>query len=198
MMACDWIQSEVFKQIITDLKEDYIFISLEEAHKHIDNDLFRFKNFAVLTADDGWASVLSILSWLDQQSIPLTLFLTPQYFDRVHFRTTKDEKYVTEDDLIMVVSKFPLVSFGMHGWTHDDVTKQTEPEFIENVNNCRQSLSKYQCFIPYFAYTWGHYNRMNTLVLNSNRIIPVLMDGCKNYNDASCIHREFLEGNNTY
>ena len=57
MWECDWTQTDAFKQDILTMKKKYTFISLEEAYNHISNDKFRKTSYAVLTSDDGWASL---------------------------------------------------------------------------------------------------------------------------------------------
>ena len=75
----DWTQTELFKRNIQNLKErGYTFISLPEAYFKLKNDSFRREKYAVLTADDGFKSMLNILPWLIEQRIPVTLFVNPK------------------------------------------------------------------------------------------------------------------------
>ena len=99
MKPCDWMRTEAFKDTILKLRRDYAFISLQEATKHLKHDSFRRKRYAVLTADDGWASMKNILPWLAEQGIPLTLFLNPSYLDGKHFREKTTEKYMTINEI---------------------------------------------------------------------------------------------------
>ena len=92
MKQCDWMQVDAFKQRLLTLKKKNTFVSLEEAYRHVANDRCRLKHYAVLTADDGWASLKSILPWLDEQKIPVTLFLNPLYMDGKHFREQETER----------------------------------------------------------------------------------------------------------
>lgn len=192
MWECDWTQTEVFKKKILALKKKYTFIPLTEAYKHIANDRFRFKHYAALTADDGWTSVKNIIPWLADQQIPVTLFLNPLYMDGEHFRERQTERFLTEGDVKRITERYPNVSIGMHGWEHINVTKQNENDFRENVELSIQALKGFESFVPFFAYPWGRYNRMNKMVLREFGLIPVLMDGKKNYDDASSIHRELF------
>lgn len=192
MLECDWITTDAFKRIVLSLKEKYSFISLQEAYRHIDNDRFRMEHYAVLTADDGWASMKNILPWLAEQQIPITLFLNPLYMDGEHFRERQTERFLTEEDVKRITERYPNVSIGMHGWEHINVTKQNENDFRENVELSIQALKGFESFVPFFAYPWGRYNRMNKMVLREFGLIPVLMDGKKNYDDASSIHRELF------
>lgn len=192
MWECDWTQTEVFKKKILALKEKSTFVSLTEAYNHILNDKIRLKNYAALTADDGWASVKNIIPWLAEQGIPLTLFLNPLYLDGEHFREKETERYLTEQDLEYFAKTYPSISFGMHGSDHTDVSKQDECAFRENIRQSLNALNKYNNFVPFFAYPWGKHNTMNDTVLKEFAVIPVLMDGMKNYNDISVIHREIF------
>lgn len=192
MWKCDWMQTEVFKKKILALKEKYTFISLTEAYQHIANDRFRFKHYASLTADDGWASVKNIIPWLAEQRFPVTLFLNPLYLDGEHFRERLTEHFLLEEDIMSITEKYSNVSIGMHGWEHVDVTKKNENDFRECVDLSIQALRSYESFVPFFAYPWGKNNEMNKMVLKEFDIIPVLMDGRKNYYDISGIHRELL------
>lgn len=192
MKECDWMQTEAFKKKIFALKQQYTFVSLEEAYSHIANDRWRMKSYAVLTADDGWASLKSILPWLEEQQVPVTLFLNPFYMDGLHFREIETERYLLESDIRSICGILSGVSVGMHGWKHVAVSKQNECEFRKNVEMSIQALKDCKSFVPFFAYPWGSRNGMNDRVLKEFDVVPVLMDRMSNYNDASAIHRELL------
>lgn len=192
MKESDWMQTEAFKKKILVLKQQYTFVSLEEAYSHITNDRFRMKRYAVLTADDGWASLKYILPWLDEQQIPITLFLNPLYLDGIHYRERETERYLTESDVQSICDTYQKVSIGMHGWEHVAVSKQSEDEFKKNVEQSIQALKDCKSFVPFFAYPWGRHNGMTDRVLGEFDVVPVLMNRMKNYNDASVIHRELL------
>lgn len=192
MLEGDWLQTEAFKRIILSLKGHYTFIGIQDASRHISNDFIRLKKYAVLTADDGWESVLNILPWLADQQLPIVLFLNSAYLDGAVFRERETERYLMRSDLDSIAEKYPNVSFGLHGWCHDDVTKQSENEFRDNVKRSIRSLEYYKNYVPFFAYPWGRQNSMNKRVLDAYKLIPVFMDGQKNYNGSNGIHRELL------
>lgn len=193
MKECDWLQTDAFKRIITDMREQgYNFISLQEAHEKMKRDIFRCKKYAVLTADDGWASMRNVLPWLNEQQIPITLFLNPGYLDGKHFREIETEKYLTEDEVKHLYEQYPLLTIGMHGWEHVDATTQTEEEFMDSIEKSERYLNFLPNFIPYFAYTWGKHTRTSDIILADRYIIPVLIDGMKNYKYYHFIHRELF------
>ena len=192
MAKCDWIQTEDFKQRIMALKKDHTFISLADAYDRLSDDVLRMKRYAVLTADDGWLSIKSILPWLQEQGIPVTLFLNPMYMDGNHFRKRVTERYLSYDDVKTLCDDYPLMSIGMHGWEHVRVTEYNEDEFRQNLSLSIQALKDYKTYIPFFAYPWGEWNEMNQRVLREMKVMPVLVDGVKNCDAISGIHREVL------
>ena len=69
MNACDWMQIDEFKSKVMTLQQNGVeFISLSKAYKHICYDHIRSKNYAVLTFDDGYASLKEILPCLQTKN----------------------------------------------------------------------------------------------------------------------------------
>lgn len=194
-MKCgDWLPTDVFKQKVNNLrKERYKFISLPEACEKLKHDAFRFRKYAVLTADDGWASVRNILPWLNEQQIPVTLFLNPAYLDGKHYREKKTEQYLTWDEVEKLASKYPLVTIGSHGWEHIEAKEQTTDEFANNVDLSVQKLCALSSYIPFFAYPYGRNQKWADKVLEEKGLIPVYVNGLKNYIDNLSINRELLK-----
>ena len=134
MWKCDWIQTDTFKRRILDLKKRYTFISLEEVFEHISSDRVRYKRYAALTADDGCYSILSVIPWLAEQEIPVTLFLNPSYMQGYHNPNREHERFMTDDDIRRIVLKSsPYVSIASHGWFHKKRLEMTDYEFQENM-----------------------------------------------------------------
>ena len=142
MWKCDWTQTEQFKWNILRLKQQgYIFISLTEAHVKLKQDWLRCKKYAVLTVDDGYKSILNILPWLEEQHIPITLFINTKYLDKKSWSTVNEEQarrarpnvdmltevcpdlYISKEELFALTS--PLIEIGSHGHEHVDATTQT-------------------------------------------------------------------------
>lgn len=191
MREGDWMALEDFKQKVLDMQHSGMeFISLSEAQRKCKMEYVRWKRYAVLTFDDGYASLKEVLPWLKGQGIPVTLFINPDYAAGKAYRESPKEQYLTPEDLAELD-----VEIGMHGFQHLDVTKMSEDEFREFVEQSYQqsSIINQQSFIPFWAYTWGRHNVMTDRVLRDKGIIPVYVDGMKNYNDATCIHRELLD-----
>lgn len=195
MWEPDWIQTESFKKKILKLKTEYTFLPLQEAYRHIANDTIRFKKYASLTADDGWASLKNIIPWLAEQQIPVTLFLNPCYLDGKHYQSRPTEKLLTREEVSDLVETYaPLITIASHGWIHADGLKMTDKEFEESVLEAEKDLQKMTGKAPFYAFTYGHYKQGQIQFLKTLSLIPVLMDGRMNDNDKQCVHREGLDG----
>ena len=191
MYTCDWMALDEFKQKINILRDDgYQFISITDAYEHLKKDRFRRKKYAVLTFDDGYKSLKEVLPWLEEQKIPATLFINGKYLDGKSYRETPNEHYLTYDELFLLTN--PLIEIGHHGWEHIAVTEMTEAEFVKSLEKNIEVLSKHPRYIPFWAYTWGRHNKQNDAFLRSNGIIPVLIEGNKNYKWVGSIDREML------
>lgn len=199
----DWIALDEFKQKILAMQQARVqFISLLEAHRllkatstpyTLHSTLFRFRKYAVLTFDDGYASLKDVLPWLKEQGIPATLFINGKYLDGVSYRENPNEKYLTKHDLDKIAQEYPLITIGHHGWEHTDAWKMDEVASIDSVEKNVAALSNMPNYIPFWAYTWGHYGRFVHRELRKRDVIPVFVDGAVNYNDVNCIHRELLD-----
>ena len=207
----DWIQLSTLKQMLLQLRnEGHEFISLQEAHEKLKRDWFRRKKYAVLTADDGYKSVLNIIPWLTNENIPLTIFINTHYLDGMSWSASNDklvqilkknkewnvgEKlniYLSNEDLNQL-SHYSLVTFGMHGHEHTDFMHHTEDEFVQDITTCQEVLSAYAHYISYFAYPWGHHNAKLDTQLKKRSIVPVLINRALNYNNTDFINRIAVE-----
>lgn len=195
MVKNDWTELGNFKAAILKLKMEYEFISLKEAEHKIATDHFRRKDYAVLTSDDGWQSLLCIVPWLVEQKIPVTLFVNLAYFDGKTYRTYSTERYLSQEELkSLVISSNGLVTIGLHGWEHTDATQSTEMDFRNDVAKAFEVLSQFPNFVPYFAFTWGRYNDMTLKICREFRLTPIFTSGNKNYNDPLKIDRDCIDG----
>ncbi len=214
MWECDWTPTELFKRNIQNLKEQgYNFISLLQAHEKLKRDKFRCKKYAVLTADDGYKSLLNILPWLEEQKIPVTLFVNTKYLDGKSWSTISEKQarrvipdvdmlkgvcpylYLSKDELKQTAS-MQNITIGMHGHEHLDATEQTIEDFKRNVQLCQDALKDIPQVIPYFAYTWGRHNAETNEVLSEMGLTPILVNGTKNYKNVKYIDRLAIDGKN--
>lgn len=194
MWECDWTQTDAFKRNVLALKKKYTFISLEEAYNHISCDKFRNTNYAVLTSDDGWASLKNILPWLAEEKIPVTLFLNPLYMDGKHFQSRDSEEFLTKEEVVFLVERYePLITIASHGWSHDDCLKIPMESFKESVRKSEEYLMNIKGKVPFYAFSFGRHTNKQLEFLGQQNLVPVLMDGMVNYDDVSCIHRECID-----
>ena len=194
MWDCDWTQTDIFKRNILELKKRYQFIPLSEVQRHLTKDKWRFKNYAALTADDGWASLTNILPWLKEQRIPVTLFLNPSCLDGIHKNSRETDKLLTEDDVNRIVQEgAPYVTVASHGWTHRNCKGMTMEEFEESVQKSERVLERMQAKVPFFAFASGLYTWAQVDYLRKRNLVPVFVDGRDNENDPASIHRYCMD-----
>ena len=195
MWECDWTQTETFKRNISVLMGKYRFISLPEVREHLAKDRWRFRNYAALTADDGWASLKNILPWLVEKGIPVTLFLNPSCLDGKHWNSRETDKLLTREDVLEIIRDgFPLVSVASHGWTHRNCQEMTPEEFADNVRRSEMALDGLSGRVAFYAYAAGRHTSGQNAFLRDNGLIPVFVDGEVNEHDPASIHRECLDG----
>lgn len=191
MHECDWMDIEAFKRAIIRMYNDGTkFISLTKAYQHISKDWLRHEKYAVLTFDDGYASLKEILPWLEEYKIPITLFINGKYLDGKSYRKTPKEKYLTKEELFSLTS--PLIEIGSHGWTHIDASRISADEFKLIIEQNIKLLQTHPRYVPFHAYTWGRHTSNTDAYLLSQGIKPVLMDGMKNHDETGVIHRQLL------
>ncbi|MCQ2383843.1 MAG: polysaccharide deacetylase family protein [Paludibacteraceae bacterium] len=198
MFKGDWMLLDEFKQKVLAMQQSGIeFISLSNAHRIISKQQsaisIRLKRYAVLTFDDGYASLKEVLPWLHKQQIPGTLFINGKYLDGVSYRENPNEIYLTKQDLEKIAQEYPLITIGHHGWEHTDAWKMDEEDSIDTVERNVAALSCFPNNVPFWAFTWGHYGKFIHRELRKRNIIPVYVDSAANYNDVCCIHRELLD-----
>lgn len=194
MWDCDWTQTENFKQNIKTLQKKYTFLSLQEAYERVRYDCLRLKNYAVLTSDDGWASLRNILPWLISQKIPVTLFLNPAYLLGEETPQKGEASLLKENEVKEFLQQGAgLLSIASHGWNHTFCSTLSLQGFVLSVKNSEAYLSQKKEYVPFFAYPCGRHIGEQDEFLIENHIVPVYCDGMKNYNDPNCIHRECID-----
>lgn len=189
----DWSSTDEFKKTMLLLKEEYQFISLERAYEMLNHDRVRAGNYAVLTCDDGFRSVLGILPFLEEQQVPVTIFVNSKYLDGKSIRSgyADSPQYLSEHDLWGITSQ--NVTVGMHGYEHNDATSMTQEQFAESVDKCMDMLRKHPRYVPYYAYTWGRYSETTQQVLREKGIVPVFTDGGSNHRYRQGIGRKCID-----
>ena len=191
MHPCDWMVFDEFKKKINVLRtQGYHFISLTSAYEHLKKDWFRRQKYAVLTFDDGYKSLNEVLPWLEEQQLPATLFINGKYLDGKSYRENPNEQYLTYDELFAITG--PLIEVGHHGWEHKSVNDMSEAELIESMQKNIDILSSHPRYIPYWAYTYGRHDQNSDIIFSDNGVIPVLVNGGKNYMWMGMIDRELL------
>ena len=190
----DWTSTAEFKDTIISLKRQYTFIPLTDAYRRLNRDWFRRRQYAVLTCDDGYRSILAILPFLEEEEIPVTLFINPKYLDGVSRREgyASSPQYILYDQLWSLNSQW--ITIGMHGYEHVDATKQSIAEFNGSIDSCLNVLCGHPKYIPYFAYTWGRFSNATQQILKKKKIVPVLTDGEPNYRYHLGIRRKPIDG----
>lgn len=203
----DWVSTEDFHHSIEQLQKKYTFISIEEALHHIQHDVVRLRDYAVLTADDGYRSVFLQLPWLIEHKIPISLYINPKYLDGKSYsehlwsfvqnanpNLTGSEfvtgRYMTFAELQSISS--PLVSIGLHGYEHINNAQLSANEFRKYIEKTIAAIKPYSDIILFHAYPWGFYSEETDSVLQELHISPLRADGQYNINDESQIHREYL------
>lgn len=204
MCEGDWMEMEEFQRKVLQMQQSGVeFISLSHAYELLKvPSLFRRKKYAVLTFDDGYRSLHEVLPWLIQNHIPATLFINGKYTDGQSQRYVEGKhfSYLTLAELQHYVNtSHGLISLQSHGYEHLDATTMTIDAFREQIAKNMDVLSSITSSPTrgvsggsFHAYTWGHHNPATDAMLHRMGIVPVLIDGMKNYNAPSCIHRELL------
>ena len=187
----DWMELSVFQDKVNELiNQGYHFISLSDAYQHMKKDYIRLCKYAILAFDDGYSSLKEILPWLDSQKIPVILFVNGKYLDGKSYRNSPKEKYLTQKELFAL--NHSLIEIGSHGYEHVDATQMNKEEFLIHIEKNIEVLQPHPCYVPFHAYTWGRHTEYTDEVLHRKMITPVYVDGMKNYNATSVIHREVL------
>lgn len=193
MNACDWMNVDEFKTKVQAMQQAGVeFVSLPDAYRHICKDWVRGKKYAVLTFDDGYTSLKEILPWLNEQHIPVTLFLNGKYLDGKSYRKNPKEKYLTKEEINQLPKQYPLLTIASHGWVHNRVSEMTEIEFEKSVELNINILKEQPNNVPFWAYTYGNHTELSDKYLREQQMVPVYIDGMPNYNNPAVIHRELM------
>ena len=191
MNYSDWMPLDEFKDKIMQLQNEGVqFISLSLAYNKLTHNYFRFKKYSVIAFDDGYASLKEVLPWLEEQKVPTVLFINGKYLDGKSYRQKSNEQYMTQEELFALNKD--LIEIGSHGYEHTDATKMNNNEFLMHIEQNIVSLQTHPRYVAFHAYTWGRHTEITDSILQAKGIIPVYIDGMKNYCNTHIIHRELL------
>ena len=192
MWECDWMSTSDFKEKVATLQKEYTFISLSEAHEKLKADKFRVKKYAVLTMDDASNCIISLIPWLADRQIPITLFI-PTSFVTGENISHKCGVSITGNQLTKILKDFfPYVNIANHGCNHVRATAMSETDFKIDIQKAEDFLSKFSENTMFYAYPGGYRTKITDNIVKSENLIPVYMDNQKNYNTHNVIHREIL------
>lgn len=207
----NWTKTVQFKKKIVELKKKYTFVSITDALRHMRCDVFRIKKYAVLTCDDGYQSILEVLPWLEEEKVPIALFLSVKYLDGVSYDPWFDDcwKSITIEEKEALLKRMYIhwdhlhasevcaenVTIAIHGLAHEDVSHMENKDFEAYVDECVTLIGEHPRFEPFYAYTWGRHSSTNDRVLMGKGLIPVYCDGKNNYCFNGAVHRECIDGN---
>ena len=204
----DWTQLDQFKQNIEKLRKQYSFISLFEAYHKLQHNLFRFRRYAVLTTDDGLASVLNVIPWLEKHQIPLTLFVNTRYMDgdklkpfhkkwlhelapNANEKKIAEKMYLSKEQIWALNS--PYIEIGMHGHEHLNAQQIKEKQFELDYEQCEEQLRNHPRYMNAYAYPWGKESWTSLCFLEQRGTIPIVLKGKCNYTFDRYIDRECID-----
>lgn len=187
----DWTQLEQFKHNIEHLIAECTFISLSEAYDKLQHDRYRLRKYAVLTTDDGLASVMNVIPWLEEKKIPLTLFINTRYMEcdklkPIHQKWLHElepdadgkeiakRMYLSKEQIWSL--KSPYIEIGLHGHEHLDARAVAEEEFETNVELCVNQLCSHPRYFAAYAYPWGIGTAKSRKYLINKGIVPIMVD----------------------
>lgn len=147
-----------FKKQIQHLKNNYEFVSGEQAENYLNGKIRLNKPSALLTFDDGYKDVLiNLCPYLHKYKIPAIFFVisNPEFVNREEIQNNK--KLLTTKD----IKKIHKMGFeiGSHTKTHCNLSKITDQELIEEISSSKIKLERnLNTKIKYFAYPKGIYS----------------------------------------
>jgi peptidoglycan/xylan/chitin deacetylase (PgdA/CDA1 family) len=206
----DWTSMEVFKNNIVKLQQEFEFISLTNAYRHLSLDKWRKKRYVVLTADDAYRSILDIVPWLAARRIPLVIFANSRFLDQDSMTPIHEEyiktvapnadlgqvlkaTYMSKEELWSLNDE-ETIEVGLHGHEHLDLSQLDQDNMVREVETCRSILQSHPRYIPFYAYPWGACNANTDNYLLQHGLIPVKVSGSKNYNNKEYVDRKCVDG----
>jgi len=115
---------------------------------------------AVLTFDDALVCIAEhVFSYLEQQSIPITIFVIAGLIGRSSNFSSRPSaagrRHLDSGQLKRMLDT-GLVEIGAHGYHHLNFTRIGEEELWQELHGAKSLLEKsFEIEVPYLAYPWG-------------------------------------------
>jgi len=119
------------------------------------------KRAAVLTFDDALISIAEhVFSYLEQQSIPITIFIIAGLIGResnFSSRPAAPRRCHLDFGQIKRLLNTGLVEIGAHGYHHIDFTRIDGDQLRQELHEAKSLLEKsFGVEVPYLSYPWGN------------------------------------------
>lgn len=144
-----------FKDQIKKIRIKSKFISIAESLSVIDGRETK-GNKTVLTIDDGYEDILSILTFVKKNKIPVALFVLADATHVDKKEIGNSHKFLSANQIKSLRKQGWII--GCHSSTHRNFNKLSKKQIIEEVITSKKVLEKKLGFkIEYFAYPKGDY-----------------------------------------
>ncbi len=169
----DYMQTskDTFEKQITGLENSgYHFISYDDLIQYKEGKKTLYKKSAVLTFDDGYEDVYkNAYPILKEYNIPFTMFIITDYMGTNTYMTWDEAKDVQNSGLGIIAS---------HSQNHEDFSKLSVEQAVENVNNSYKTIEENlgNQKIKIFAYPYGLYGEGQSEALEKEGYIVDLTD----------------------
>ncbi len=169
-----------FQLQILELKKQYQFISMEELEHRLKNpEQINTRPAMVLTFDDGYENILSVVEFLKTEKINPTVFVIADP------KKANTKELGINNKLLSISQIKKLISYGWaigcHSMTHPDFSSLSKQELDKEVSGAKKLLeSKLNTKIKYFAFPKGVYsNQIVSQIKKSGFSLAVSMDDGK-------------------
>ena len=99
--------------------------------------------------------------------------------------------YLSKKQIFELSSSY--IEIGLHGHEHLNAQKISEDAFEQNIEECKQQLCDHPQYVAVYAYPWGKGTKASMRYLKEQSIVPVVVDGNKNYVWTGYISRECID-----
>ena len=158
------------KQIIGLKNSGYHFISYDDLIQYKEGKKSLYKKSAVITFDDGAEDIYKIAyPILKKHNIPFTMFVITDYVGLETYITWEEAREIQNSGLGLIAS---------HSQKHEDFSKLSVEQAIENVNNSYRTLEENlgEQKTKIFTYPYGSYGEGQIEALEKEGYIINLTD----------------------